>query len=386
MVLKSHPSNSTRLHDLDCDCPSCWYLSCRLHHSFLFLTAQQTHIRIGPVRLLPWRQGASHCGPMGVSFKPFTREKKRGGHLALGHLHPLLVCLWQLQSHGRPAGQIDISMSGPAPGFYKHHFTVSGFVRPPNSVSLSPILYFSVHTLSLSYHWTQQQFSLQIYCTRPYGRISSSSGELCRIKLFRVKFHHMCVATPLRCKSGSIYEKRNDEIAINHMKREIWADGNICESQFNKWNHHFWHASTWISNTCGLTVPTLLHLESIGLLTVTWQHLIKMLIYSHPLDWAIATWKRCKSANYKSHLLTFFPTTDRTDQMWCGCNDSGLKPNRRQEGWRNTEGEEGRHERGKGHTVTLWCLSIEVSTPATKPGSLHIPHLCMWKDGAIVRA
>lgn len=49
-----------------------------------------------------------------------SEEKREGGDLALGHLHPSCspsVALWQVSSYREPAGQIDNSMSRPAPVF-----------------------------------------------------------------------------------------------------------------------------------------------------------------------------------------------------------------------------------------------------------------------------
>lgn len=88
-------------------------------------------VLIGPVRLLPWRHGGSYYGSVGVSLKPL-RGEKGGGWCSIRSSPPLLlslsVALWQVSSYGGPAGQIDNSMSRPAPGFYKHHFTASVFV------------------------------------------------------------------------------------------------------------------------------------------------------------------------------------------------------------------------------------------------------------------
>lgn len=112
--------------------------------------------------------GGRIVGQWGCHSDP-SEEKREGGGLALGHPHPscsVPVALWQVSSYRGPAGQIDNSMSRPALGFYKRHFTASVFVwhhpiclRP----STNPLLCFSLHFL-LHFFFTQSLPVLLLSC------------------------------------------------------------------------------------------------------------------------------------------------------------------------------------------------------------------------------
>lgn len=199
----------------------CWYYF--LSHLYLLSVLQcfecpsvLTSVPIGPVPLLPWRhRGGRIVGRWGCHSNP-SEEKREGGDLALGHPHPswpLSEALWQVSSYGGPAGQIDNSMSRPAPGFYMPHFTASVFVWQTPFTAQYPDRYHPQSLLFLSpslfsfFPTTHPCFTtvLPLLCWFEMGNSSSSYKKqkvklperfLCRIYIqFKTKRGYVASAT-----------------------------------------------------------------------------------------------------------------------------------------------------------------------------------------------